>query len=488
MDNTIRIIPDSLQERTRLRHLIVEFAAGEKLSPPLSIPTLERLADGFIGQNRIDGRLRDWIMVELHNCAWRETFSSIPPERRLLLLPKCLSDSAGCTASIDDLGLLCNRCGRCNILNLQEYADKSGMLSLVAEGFTQVIELIRNNVVDAVIGVSCLDSLEKAFPLLIDNAVPGIAVSLNRDGCHDTDVDTDYVKELMGSSGPAAAPLLRYDTIFDEVKSWFTPENIASMFTSGTDLSTKAALDWICSDGKRWRPFLLTAVYSALTGNSVFPETVRMAAVAVECFHKASLVHDDIQDHDSERYGRPTVNALYGDELAINIGDLLLGEGYRLLARTGIPEVLQAVADAHILLCRGQGTELEWKEGTPVTMEEVTGIFRNKTVPAFEVALKLGLICAGGDEATAAILHDFSESLGIAYQINDDLDDAMDPSVPSALSAMRHSHPGMSEEEIRESLSLQSRSYRDKALEAVERSGSPELKRLLFQITGKILK
>ena len=488
MNNTIRIIPDSPQERKRLRLQIAEFATGKRLSPPLSVPTLERLADDFIEQNLLDGRLRDWIMVELHNCAWRGTFSSIPHERRLLLLPKCLSCSAGCTARIDDLGLLCNRCGRCNIPNLQDYAEKLGMLSLVAEGFTQVIELIRNNVVDAVIGVSCLDSLEKAFPLLIDNAVPGIAVPLNRDGCHDTEVDTDYVKELMSSEGPAAEPLLRYDTIFDEVKTWFTSESLASMLTSGTDLSTKAALDWISSDGKRWRPFLLAAVYSALSGSTVYPETVRMAAIAVECFHKASLIHDDIQDHGSERYGRPTVNALYGDELAINIGDLLLGEGYRLLARTGIPEMMKAVADAHIELCRGQGTELEWKQGSAITMEQVTDIFRKKTVPAFEVALQLGLICAGGDKDIFLMLHDFSESLGIAYQINDDLEDEMDPSVPSAMSAMRHSHPEMTEESIRESLTLLSASYRNNALETIKRSENTELKRLLFQITGKILK
>ena len=488
MDNTIRIIPDSLQERTRLRHRIAEFAVGRKLSAPLSILTLERLANCFIEQNLLDGRLRDWIMVELNNSVWRKTFSSIPHERRLLLLPKCLSHSAVCSARIDDLGLLCNRCGNCNIPDLQDYADKLGMLSLVAEGFTQVIELIRNNVVDGVIGVSCLDSLEKAFPLLIDNAVPGIAVPLNRDGCHDTEVDADYVKELMGGEGPAAEPLLRYDTIYDEVKTWFFPENIASMLSSGTDLSAKAAFDWICSDGKRWRPFLLAAVYSALTGSTIYPETVRMAAVAVECFHKASLIHDDIQDHDSERYGRPTVNALHGDELAINIGVLLLGEGYRLLARTGVPEMMKAVADAHIELCRGQGTELEWKQGTAITMEQVTDIFRKKTVPAFEVSLQLGVICAGGDKDIAAILHDFSGSLGIAYQINDDLDDEMDPSVPSALSAMRHSHPEMTEECIRENLTLLSASYRNNALEAIERSGSPELKRLLFQITGKILK
>ena len=86
------------------------------------------------------------------------------------------------------------------------------------------------------------------------------------------------------------------------------------------------------------------------------------------------------------------------------------------------------------------------------------------------------------------MLHDFSESLGIAYQINDDLEDEMDPSVPSAMSAMRHSHPEMTEESIRESLTLLSASYRNNALETIERSENTELKRLLFQITGKILK
>lgn len=488
MDSTVRIIPDTLQERTRLRQVIAEFAAGRRLSPPLSIPTLERLSAKFIEQNNLDIRLRDWIMVELHNCAWKETVSAIPSDRRLLLLPKCLSNSASCKAHIDDLGLLCNRCGCCNIPSLQEEADHSCMLSLVAEGFTQVIELIRNNVVDAVIGVSCLDSLEKAFPLLIDNAVPGVAVPLNRDGCHDTQVDTEYVKELMHLNSPAAKPLLRYDTIYDEVKTWFTPQNLAPILTSGSDLCTKASIDWVCSDGKRWRPFLLAAVYNALTGCTRFPESVRMAAVAVECFHKASLIHDDIQDHDKERYGRPTVGALYGDEMAINAGDLLLGEGYRLLARTGNPELLQAVADAHIELCRGQGIELEWNNDNGITMEQVTDIFRKKTVPAFEVALQLGLICAGGDRATAAILHDFSQALGIAYQINDDLEDDRDSSVPSAISAMRYANPDLSEESIRESLKQLSDSYRNSALESLERSESTELKRLLFQVTGKILK
>ena len=122
---------------------------------------------------------------------------------------------------MDDLGLLCHRCGRCVIPDLQTLADRHGVLSLVAEGFTSVIELIRQHVVDAVIGVSCLDSLEKAFPLLVSHAVPGIAVALNDGGCKDTHVDTDYVMELLPQLSAETITLLDYDAIREKVDQWF---------------------------------------------------------------------------------------------------------------------------------------------------------------------------------------------------------------------------------------------------------------------------
>ena len=67
------------------------------------------------------------------------------------------------------------------------------------------------------------------------------------------------------------------------------------------------------------------------------PDGVRKVALAVECFHKASLIHDDIEDDDAERYGQQTVHAEYGVPVALNVGDLLVGEGYRLLAESGAP-------------------------------------------------------------------------------------------------------------------------------------------------------
>ena len=80
-----------------------------------------------------------------------ETVASIPYERRVLLLPKCLSNSAKCQAEIDELGLLCHRCSHCSIPDLQDKAESLGIMSIVAEGFTSVVGLIQNRVVDSVI-------------------------------------------------------------------------------------------------------------------------------------------------------------------------------------------------------------------------------------------------------------------------------------------------------------------------------------------------
>ena len=501
-----RIIPQTLAERRRLRQMAHDFVNDKSLHPPVMLSDLEALAAEFVRKNNLDEGLRDWLMVEIHNAVWLPMVASIPYSRRLLLLPKCLRDSMRCEGEMDDLGLLCHRCERCVIPDLQTQADHIGMLSMVAEGFTSVIELIRQHVVDAVIGISCLDSLEKAFPLLVSHAVPGIAVALNDGGCKDTHVDTDYVAQLLSKRSEETMMLLDYDNVREEVDRWFEPEALATVLTPARDTTTKAALEWMLCGGSRWRPFLLAAVYAAIKVESrkykadsekgkveeqfSIPDEVKRAAIAVECFHKASLVHDDIQDNDEERYGQPTVHARYGEAMAINIGDLLLGEGYRLLASLPNKELLGVVANAHVSLCLGQGAELSWQSGQPVTIEEVLQIFRQKTVPAFEVALSLGLLSADGDEHTAQKLHDYSEALGIAYQLKDDMSDidSEHTAKPSAVYALRLQFPGISDEEIRDKMSAMVEEYQTRALASLAEIDSFELKRLLFQATERILR
>lgn len=432
---TLKTVPHTLAERSQLRKAIDHFVANRSLIPPLSMDDLSELSGELIRQSGFDSSFKGWIMVELNNCVWRETVAAIPYDRRILLLPKCLSHSKQCRAEVDELGLLCHRCNSCSIPDLQDKANRLGMMSLVAEGFTSVIELIENRIVDTVIGVSCLDSLEKAFPLLIDHAVPGVAISLNKAGCKDTEVDFEYVDYLISLKSDKEIDLLDYDYLKSTVREWFTQEPLSTLFptSSASDRTSAIAQKWLSGDGKRWRPYLLASTYLALTGRKEIPQEVQQAATAVECFHKASLIHDDIQDNDAMRYNKQTLHIIYGIPMAINVGDLLLGEGYRLLAQCGIPRLVQVVSEAHIALCKGQGMELQWSaDPQTLTMEFVLDIFRHKTVPAFDVSLMMGLICAGGDEPLQTILHQYSQAIGIAYQLQDDLDD-FDTDEPVAL-------------------------------------------------------
>src|SRR5439155_10727290 len=131
------------------------------------------------------------------------------------------------------------------------------------------------------------------------------------------------------------------------------------------------------------------------------PPELRRVATAVECFHKASLIHDDIEDGDDVRYGAAALHVEHGMPIALNAGDLLVGEGYRLLADCGAPAPVRATllgiaADGHRQLCLGQGAELDWvRRPAPLSSASVLEIFRRKTAPAFEVALRLGAAFGG---------------------------------------------------------------------------------------------
>lgn len=513
-----RTVPSTAAERMQIREDLAQFVSGKGLCPPLSLKQLEQLADEYIGLHQLPGTVRDWLQVEIHNQLWKDVVAGIPYERRLLLLPKCLSKFGQCKGEYDEYGLLCHRCGSCLIPSLQDKAEGMGVLSMVAEGFTQVIDLIENQVIDAVIGVSCLDSLEKAFPLLVRHAVPGVAIALNDGGCRDTHVDDSYVLQLMSQTdGDESLKLMNHELIRERIDLWFSAEELKYIMSPVKDHTSRVAFDWVSGNGHRWRPYLVAAVYQSLTGDTVMTEDVHRAAVAVECFHKASLIHDDIQDGDMVRYDQPTVNALYGDAWAINAGDYLLGEGYRILAQSKNAELVRAIADAHLALCKGQGAELTWcANPKSIGMDFVMDIFVHKTVPAFEVSLLLGMMCTGNFVHLRPMLKQYSEALGIAYQLKDDLDDftenhpvALRPSAVLALICEDEKNASLVQELLQASDMKQVlgkpeyadvlkvtldkvenllEDYHQQALDALKQVDVLELKRLLFQVTEKILK
>ncbi|MFA7370094.1 MAG: DUF116 domain-containing protein, partial [Kiritimatiellales bacterium] len=311
-------VPAERFEREQLIRAVSGYAAERQLVPPLSMEELRDHAEKIAPEPGVI----DYVMVLLNNAVWRDTVASIPYERRLLLLPQCLRHHQECPAEIDAFGLVCEACGRCNIGELQSLAEELGYVVLVAEGSTVVSKLLDGGKVDAVIGVSCLSALEKSFPQMADGAIPGLAIPLTVDGCVGTKMDLDHVRDAIRlKSSTPWKNTLDTERLHKVVDGWFAVSNNWNTETR----TAQIAYDWLLKDGKRWRPYLLASTYSALNdGTTELPDEVRRLAIAVECFHKASLIHDDIEDNDNLRYGQPTFHKQYGIPVAINAGDLAL--------------------------------------------------------------------------------------------------------------------------------------------------------------------
>jgi len=426
-------VPQTPVERNHILHAVRRYVAEFNPIPPLPIPQLKEHADRLVEMLKLSPIYRDYVGVLINNEMWRETLATVPYERRLLLLPKCLRVESKCPAPFDEFGLLCKQCGLCSIQDLQTEAERLGYAVLVAEGSAIVMSIIETGKIEAIVGVSCLSVLERAFPYMEAAAIPGVAVPLLQDDCIDTTVDIDWIWDYIHLTSDDKTRRLDLGALREEVDFWFTPASLDLVMGPGEGETEAIAREWLMRAGKRWRPFLTVAAFQALRdgADAALPEDIRKVAIAVECFHKASLIHDDIEDGDAIRYGEKTLHEEHGIPVALNVGDLLIGEGYRLISSCKVSaeqkvEMLRVASEGQRQLCRGQGAELCWaRKPQPLTTVQVLDIFRQKTAPAFEVALRLGALYASVEahEEVSDVFDAYSEALGIAYQIRDDLSD-----------------------------------------------------------------
>lgn len=426
-------VPQDQDERRRLREAAARFVAERRLIPPISMGELVEYSHVVAQSLGAPAKTEDFLKVLINNETWSNVISSIPYNRRTLLLPPCLRSAENCKAEFDDLGLLCERCGQCPICGLSEQAEKLGYAVLVAEGTSIVGKLIEQGQIDAVIGVSCMAALKTTFNFVVANAVPGIAIPLLRDGCRNTDVDAEWVTSSIHLNSGAPLPeRLDLGRIHSEVQSWFSPESLRPLLTLENSRTEEISIEWLAKAGKRFRPFLAACVFKAIKGapsGEPFPDSIRRIAIAVECIHKASLIYDDIQDDDDQRYGEPTMHMVHGVPVALTASLLLLGWGYKLIAECGAPSdtvnrMLSVATGGHCRLCSGQGEEMLWmKSPSPLSVARILEFFRLKTAPSFDVVFRLGVLCAGGDEQVLEALRSYGEAVGVAYQVQDDMQD-----------------------------------------------------------------
>jgi farnesyl diphosphate synthase len=176
--------------------------------------------------------------------------------------------------------------------------------------------------------------------------------------------------------------------------------------------------------GKRLRPLLVLATGTAL-GES--PARLMPAALAVECIHVFSLIHDDLpaMDDDALRHGRATLHVAYDQATAIIAGDALQALAFDILARADLPA--ERVAPALALLaratgvagmCGGQQLDMDADAGDLAALERLHAL---KTGALIRAAVGMGAILAGADPATRGRLDGFAADLGLAFQVRDDL-------------------------------------------------------------------
>jgi geranylgeranyl pyrophosphate synthase len=460
----LKMVPSSKEMRESLREQCRVVAKTLDREIPPSKDQLEAISRKILADAGQPEGYLGWIMVVLSSVFWEDQIKGIPHSRRLFLLPHCLKHAEGCPADYDEFGLACKTCGACSIADFRASAEELGYKVLVAEGSPIVLKIIVSGHVDAIVGVACLNVLEKAIDKIMLAGIPCMAVPLLSSDCRNTTVDEDWVEQMVRVPHQEQEQETRnYIHLLREANNLFEPETLERLVprirggkslaeangqgAAGLDpiAATEAiSHDFLSAGGKHSRPFITMAVYDAVTGGEAtlsngaevvagYSDAIRRTAMSIETFHKASLVHDDIQDSDQFRYGAEAIHVKYGVPTGINIGDYLVGLGYRLVSRDRkelgaetAADILDYLADSHQRLSEGQGAELMWRDGaTDRALKPIDAlkIYALKTAPAFEAAFYSGLRLAGPCDEYIQPIKGFARNLGVAFQILNDLKD-----------------------------------------------------------------
>ena len=168
--------------------------------------------------------------------------------------------------------------------------------------------------------------------------------------------------------------------------------------------------------GKRIRPLICLASAVAAGGNA---EDARYPAAAIELLHNYTLVHDDLpaMDNDTERRGRPSVWAKYGEANAILVGDALQALAFKAaaMAPRNVGSIVRELAEQGVGVVQGQIEDIAAGE------KDIPFIYRHKTADLFMAAAVMGALAGGGDDRAVESLRAYALNLGLAFQFEDDL-------------------------------------------------------------------
>lgn len=183
-------------------------------------------------------------------------------------------------------------------------------------------------------------------------------------------------------------------------------------------------LSHICQrGGKRMRPILMLLTAKNYGGIS---DVTQYAAVGLELLHTASLVHDDVVDESEERRGQASVNATYNNKVAVLVGDYILSTALLKVAQTGNQRIIEYLAELGRTLAAGEILQLSNIQNQELSEEVYYQVIKQKTAALFEACAAIGAISAGASDEEIKKASEFGQTLGIMFQIRDDIFDYYD--------------------------------------------------------------
>jgi heptaprenyl diphosphate synthase len=190
---------------------------------------------------------------------------------------------------------------------------------------------------------------------------------------------------------------------------------------SDTEVVSETASYLVAAGGKRFRPMLV--LLSGYFGDPTDPRLVQ-GATAIEITHLATLYHDDVIDEADTRRGRPSVNAKWGNNVAILTGDFLFARASEISSELGT-EVTRLLARTIATVCDGQIREVESGGRIDQSEDAYLEVIRRKTAALIGTSCRLGGMLSDASEETIELLDDFGRALGLAFQLSDDIMDVI---------------------------------------------------------------
>ena len=195
-------------------------------------------------------------------------------------------------------------------------------------------------------------------------------------------------------------------------------ESLSKSISSEVGLATEVSTYLVNSGGKRIRPIIciLTAKALGYKGNKL-----TQLASSIELLHTATLIHDDVVDESSSRRGKESIHKKWDNAHGVLVGDFVYSKAFQLMAGLRNPKIIKILADSTNIISEGEVLQLSLKNKAIISEKDYFEIIGRKTAELFKAASQSAAVLSGASNEVIKTAGDFAYSLGIAFQIQDDL-------------------------------------------------------------------